>query len=548
MIRAGLFAWNAVCFFALTLISAPRAPAANEGQADLDKATELQVTAQSMSDLGKVAELCESALKKGLEEDNQAFAKQLLSSTLYQFAEQLSGPIFDQTPPHPRWQLMRDVAAKHLERAVEVSPTLGDAHLLIARLQALPGGDAARGAKAAGAAVNLFEEDKKKKAAALVLRGGFRQEPEAQLQDYGQAIDLDPGNADAWQARALVHLDQGDADKAIEDFNSLLKQNENNVNAHLALAEALTNLEKLDEALPHIEKAIQLKPDSPLGYTLRARWKVLKEDMDGALNDLDQAIKIEPRDVMALVIRARLHLSQDNLAAAKDDVERMLLISPGLVQGILMRSMIYAEEGRVGDAIADIESLLKQDPKNVSWRLQLAGYYIKDRRPSKALDIFTKILAEDDEDFFARQARADTLLSIGKHAEAIADFEVLLKQKPEDDSILNNFAWVLATSPEDKLRDGTRAIQLATKACEVTEYKKPHVLSTLAAAYAETGDFDSAVKWSGKAVEMGVKEKEVDDQLKKELESYQQKKPWRERQTIEEKADPVQSRRSDFEA
>ena len=115
------------------------------------------------------------------------------------------------------------------------------------------------------------------------------------MQDYGQAIDLDPSNADAWQARALVHLDQGDADKAIEDFNSLLKQNENNVNAHLALAEALTNIDKLDEALPHIEKAIQLKPDSPLGYTMRARWKVLKEDIDGALTDLDQAIKIEPR-------------------------------------------------------------------------------------------------------------------------------------------------------------------------------------------------------------------------------------------------------------
>ncbi len=548
MTRAGLFALIAVCFIALTVISAPLALAANEGQADLDKATELQVTAESLSDLEKVAKLCESALKKGLDESNQPFAKQLLSSTLYQHAEQLCGPIFEQAPPDRRWPLLRQFALQDLERVVEISPTLGDAHLLVARLHALPGGDAERGAKAAGAAVNLFDEDKKKKAAALVLRGGFRDKPEAQLQDYAQAIDLDPSNADAWQARALVHLDQGEADKAIEDFNSLLKQNENNANAHLALAEALTNLEKLDEALPHIEKAIQLKPDSPLGYTLRARLKVLKQDVDGALTDLDQAIKIEPRDVTALVIRARLYLSQDNIAAAKDDVERVLLISPGLSQGVLMRSMIYAEEGRVGDAIADIESLLKQDPKNVAWRLQLAGYYIKDRRPSKALDIFTKILAEDDEDFFARQARADTLLSTGKHAEAIADFEILLKQEPADDSILNNFAWVLATSPDDKLRDGARAIKLATKACEVTEYKKAHILSTLAAAYAETGDFEAAVKWSNKAVELGVEEKEVDDQLKKELESYQQKKPWRERQTIEEKADPVQPRRSDFEA
>jgi len=49
-------------------------------------------------------------------------------------------------------------------------------------------------------------------------------------------------------------------------------------------------------------------------------------------------------------------------------------------------------------------------------------------------------------------------------------------------------------------------------------------------------------------VELGAGEDEVDDQLKKELESYQQEKPWRERQTVEEKADPVQPRRSDFEA
>ena len=147
MTRAGLFALNAVCFIALTVISAPRALAANEGQADLDKATELQVTAQSLSDLEKVAKLCDSALKKGLDENNQAFAKQLLSSTLYQHAEQLCGPIFDQSPPDRRWPLLRQFALQDLERVVEVSPTLGDAHLLVARLHALPGGDAERGGK-----------------------------------------------------------------------------------------------------------------------------------------------------------------------------------------------------------------------------------------------------------------------------------------------------------------------------------------------------------------------------------------------------------------
>jgi Tfp pilus assembly protein PilF len=195
-----------------------------------------------------------------------------------------------------------------------------------------------------------------------------------------------------------------------------------------------------------------------------------------------------------------------------------------------------------------MQELLRQEPENPAWRIQLGAYYLQDKRPSKAIDQFTKVLEQDRDNWIARQARADTFLSVGNHADAIADFEILLRQQPEDDSILNNFAWVLATSPEDELRDGQRAIKLATKACELTDYKKPHILSTLAAAYAETGDFETAIKWSKQAVELGTEDDQVDEQLEKELESYRQKKPWRERQTIDEKPDPLQTRRSPFEA
>jgi len=92
--------------------------------------------------------------------------------------------------------------------------------------------------------------------------------------------------------------------------------------------------------------------------------------------------------------------------------------------------------------------------------------------------------------------------------------------------VLNNLAWVLATSPDENLRDGKRAIELATKACELTEYKLPHILSTLAAGYAETGNFQTALKWSQKAVELGSEDQL--EPLTKELESYQAKKPVRE--------------------
>ena len=113
--------------------------------------------------------------------------------------------------------------------------------------------------------------------------------------------------------------------------------------------------------------------------------------------------------------------------------------------------------------------------------------------------------------------------------------------------MLNNLAWVLATSPDDAVRNADRSIELGLKACELTKYQRPHILSTLAAGYAEKGDWETAIKWSTKAVELGAKDDMIDDQLKKELESYKEKKPWREKQEIEENTKPLGRSKNELE-
>ena len=89
----------------------------------------------------------------------------------------------------------------------------------------------------------------------------------------------------------------------------------------------------------------------------------------------------------------------------------------------------------------------------------------------------------------------------------------------------NNLAWLLATAPKSKLRDGQKAVVYATRACDLTSWKEPYSLGTLAASYAETGNFAEAIKWESKCIVIGLPEKEM-QQAHKELRLFEDKKPY----------------------
>jgi formylglycine-generating enzyme required for sulfatase activity len=175
-----------IIFAAITLRCGP-ARAANEGQADLDRAAEAKLSAQNLGDLAKVITLIDGALDKGLDPDNKRFAESLLASTLVERATVLAAVVFKSDPSDARSPQLRNVALADLERAVKIEEKQPEAHFLIARLNLLPGGDRQRAAKALDKTIEQTG-DPKQKADALLLRSGLEGSADRKPADLNAAV------------------------------------------------------------------------------------------------------------------------------------------------------------------------------------------------------------------------------------------------------------------------------------------------------------------------------------------------------------------------
>jgi tetratricopeptide (TPR) repeat protein len=506
---ARLKSWPILFCITAMLAGGAALAADDDAQADLDKAFEVKLKSESVADLNQVIDLCQQALKEGLDESGAKLANELLASTLTQRAEMICLELFERPVSPNRGRRLAQLALSDLEETLKLDAEQLQAQLMIGRLYAQLG-ETEKGLQALDAAVRLSADEPPTKAKALMLRANLKKDPQQRKADYDEAVKTVPRDANVLRLRGMFYLTQNDSAAAIADLDAAILLDPKDADTYEARGIALSMGQRYDEALECFTKTIELAPDSPAAFTHRARIRAIKGDLPAALHDVEEALKIQP----------------------------------GAIQALLLHAMLLGSAGKYEQALADMDLLRQAMPDSVEVMVQMATLYQASKQPQKAVATYDSLLEADPSNAAAFRGRADAYLSLGKQAEAIVDYEQALKIEPKNSGVLNNLAWVLATSPEQDLRDGSRAIELAKLACEATEYKQAHILSTLAAGYAEAGDFETAVNWSKKAVEIGGDR--LKDQLKKELQSYEARQPWREavppNDDLEVEADPESDR------
>lgn len=503
-----------------------------DGTADFEKATELKLNARRPMDLDKVVQLCESALKKGLDPATEEFCRRLMLDSLMEYARISSSRVL--TPqPDPRWRFLRGEALKRLTKVVDIEAKNVEALMLIAKLNLLETGDREQGAEAVAKVIELSADNKAQMAEALLVRAGYADDEEQRLKDFNQAVELDPKNIAILRARAIYFMQQANNEKALLDFQAVLEA-EPNIENRLLLATVMMKAEQLDKALELLAAAEpaegEVRPKLMMAqiYFNKKEYEKCIENADQVLEmvrDLPEATNIR---IMSLL---QLDRNEDALAATEELVEKM----PNNPNGYWLRSLANSSMDKYDEAIQDLQFLVESVPDASVFKLQLGNLYNASDRPRAALQVFEELLEENPDLEGLYRSRGDAYLGTGQHAEAIADYEKELAKNPEDSGTLNNLAWALATAPDDSVRNGARSLELGLKACELTKYEQAHILSTLASGYAETGDFEKAREWIAKAVTLAeTKDAKNLEHLKKEAASYEKNEAWRETEIKEE--------------
>jgi tetratricopeptide (TPR) repeat protein len=325
--------------------------------------------------------------------------------------------------------------------------------------------------------------------------------------------------------------------------------------------------EELTHALAEYKEAVRLKPSNPYFRVEYGDAMVLQGDIKGALAEYREAARLAERDNQLHEHIAQVFFVKGELDLAIAEMQEQIRLYPQPRRdSLLFLGIIYQKQGKKRLAFAAYRDVLLQGSLGGNMFLRLAlettgtpedlfrayrdavrthpgdsqlqreflSVCLKLGTTSEvqsALEANISVLREkarlQANNPHLRLSLGAALSARGDRKEAAVEFRKALELMQKDPAECNEVAWTLATSSQANQRYGTIAVEFAIRACELTAWKDANYLDTLAAAHAEAGDFDSAVRRQTEAISLLSDANEKED-LGKRLKLYRDRKPFRE--------------------
>ncbi len=224
-------------------------------------------------------------------------------------------------------------------------------------------------------------------------------------------------------------------------------------------------------------RALAVTKDNDVAHTNYGMWLMDRGQLDNALSHLQTALSI----------RSASSHAHYNLSLA-------------LIHGAI--GNVLARKGRLDDAISELRESSRLQPAYPDAHYNLGTALFQKGDVDGAIAEWRTTLSIQPDDAGAQTSLGNALVQKGELREATEHYQAALRSAPDSVLPLNNLAWILSTSPEAALRNGGRAVELAKEANQLSQNKNPIFIRTLAAAFAEAGQFENAIGTAESAAQL----------------------------------------------
>ncbi|MES1244302.1 MAG: tetratricopeptide repeat protein [Acidobacteriota bacterium] len=334
----------------------------------------------------------------------------------------------------------------------------------------------------------------------------------------GRALGKDPKNAAAQAVLGEVYLSRRDYQQAVWNLERALAAAPEADRLHHPLGLAYRGMGDLDKAREHLEKAgkVGVRPGDPLmdevealrqGSTvhlLRGRVAFRFGRYRDAAAEFRKAVEAQPDNASARInLAAALAEAGDHKGAA-EQLREVLKRAPDNGTAHFNLGTLMALEGETAGAVVHFQEAVRIDPKDAPARIGLAEVLEKDGRTGEAISQYQAALGLAPQEERGWLGETGLLLRLGRFKEAKDVLEAAYGNLPASGLIVHALARLLAACPDRSLREGRRAVELASQV--YTAMPTAAHAETAALALAEAGNCENAAEWQRKAIEAARKE------------------------------------------